>query len=140
MLYHVPDRSRVLAEIRRALRPGGHLFAATNGQTHLRELHTLIERFDPGAALWGGGIAADDFGLENGPEQLARHFSSISVERYENTLVVPDAQPLVAYILSASPALDTETVERLAKFVEEEIGRHGAIRITVVPGRLVATP
>src|SRR5215210_5060005 len=38
MLYHVPDRQRAYAEIRRALRPGGHLYAATNGGNSMREL------------------------------------------------------------------------------------------------------
>src|SRR5439155_6255128 len=32
MLYHVPDRAKALNEIRRVLRPGGRLYAATNGQ------------------------------------------------------------------------------------------------------------
>src|SRR3712207_168217 len=47
MLYHVPDRAKALAEIRRVLRPGGRLFAATNGRNHLRELGKLINQFDP---------------------------------------------------------------------------------------------
>jgi ubiquinone/menaquinone biosynthesis C-methylase UbiE len=38
MLYHVPDRPRALAEIRRVLRPGGTLFSATNGDAHVREI------------------------------------------------------------------------------------------------------
>ena len=31
MLYHVPDRPRAFAEVRRVLKPGGKLYAATNG-------------------------------------------------------------------------------------------------------------
>src|SRR5206468_935801 len=38
MLYHVPDRARAFAAIRRVLRPGGTFYAATNGPAHLREL------------------------------------------------------------------------------------------------------
>ncbi len=46
MLYHVPDRPQALAEIRRVLRPGGRLYAATGGANHLREIGELVQRFD----------------------------------------------------------------------------------------------
>jgi ubiquinone/menaquinone biosynthesis C-methylase UbiE len=38
MLYHVSDRRRALAEIHRLLRPGGRLYATTNGLGHMAEL------------------------------------------------------------------------------------------------------
>ena len=41
MLYHVPDRMKTFLEIRRVLRTGGHLYATTNGRTHLKELAWL---------------------------------------------------------------------------------------------------
>ncbi len=47
MLYHVPDRSRALAEIRRVLKPGGHFYASTVGVNHLCELITLFPEHKP---------------------------------------------------------------------------------------------
>ena len=44
MLYHVPDLAAALAEIRRVLKPGGALYAATNGAGHMRELDALYSR------------------------------------------------------------------------------------------------
>jgi ubiquinone/menaquinone biosynthesis C-methylase UbiE len=38
MLYHVEDRPRAFAEIRRVLKPCGALFAATNGDAHLGKI------------------------------------------------------------------------------------------------------
>ena len=38
MLYHVPDLTKAVAEIHSVLKPGGTLYAATNGKGHLREL------------------------------------------------------------------------------------------------------
>jgi len=38
MLYHGPNRPGAFAEIRRVLRPGGLVRAATIGTNHLREL------------------------------------------------------------------------------------------------------
>src|SRR5215216_3134108 len=46
MLYHVPDRPKAFAEIKRVLRPGGRFYAATNGENHLREIYELVEQFD----------------------------------------------------------------------------------------------
>ena len=42
MLYHVPDELKAVAEIRRVLKPGGRLYAATNGREHMSELQTFI--------------------------------------------------------------------------------------------------
>src|SRR5207249_3671752 len=36
MLYHVPDLDRALSDFVRVLRPGGRLFAATNGRAHFK--------------------------------------------------------------------------------------------------------
>ena len=47
MLYHVPDRPKTLQEIRRVLKPGGHLIAATAGQGHLAELNHWLKKASP---------------------------------------------------------------------------------------------
>src|SRR5207249_3059431 len=64
MLYHVPDRERALSEVQRVLQPGGRLYAATCGQTHLRELHDRVQQaapdLPPHADLWSA-----TFNLEN---------------------------------------------------------------------------
>src|ERR1051325_7418990 len=51
MLYHVPDRRKAFAEIPRALKPEGRLYAATSGEEHLRELDALQGRFGLGKML-----------------------------------------------------------------------------------------
>src|SRR5579859_2254301 len=53
MLYHVPDKPRAFVETRRVLRPGGRLYAATNGKAatisrpDLPEMGDLVGMFDP---------------------------------------------------------------------------------------------
>ncbi|HXT37177.1 MAG TPA: class I SAM-dependent methyltransferase [Chloroflexota bacterium] len=76
MLYHVPDIPKALAEIRRILRPSGRLLAATNGDGHLREIHQLLQEFDPGLDTWHSS-----FTLQNGADWLAPHFAQITMDR-----------------------------------------------------------
>lgn len=97
MLYHVEDRQRGLAEIRRVLHHGGALFAATNGIDHLRELKELMHAF---------GIDAHDvsasFTLENAEEQLRGAFDDIRRDEYIDSLRITDADAVLRYIASVS--------------------------------------
>jgi len=137
MLYHVPDRAKALAEIRRVLKPGGRFYAATNGRGHLRELKELAARFAPDAGLLTS-LPPDFFCLEDGQDELAGWFSQVAVHRYEDALVVTEAGPLVAYIQSSITAARSGLDDALAAFVEREIADRGAIRITKDPGLFVA--
>ena len=78
MLYHVPDRPRALAEIRRVLAAGGRLHAMTNGDRHMQEFKALVNRVVPGT------IRQEELGfsLENGAVQLAPWFDEVRLVRY----------------------------------------------------------
>jgi SAM-dependent methyltransferase len=94
ILYHVADRARAFAEIRRVLVSGGTFHASTIGRGHLGELVALV----PG---WDHGRYAETFGLETGREQLQPFFADIRIERFEDGLAVTDAEPALAYIRSS---------------------------------------
>jgi len=136
MLYHVADRSRAFAEIHRVLRPGGRLFAATNGRGHLGELQRLVLRMAPRS---GYRVGVPGFTLENGAEQLRPYFREVEVRRFPDALLITDPEPLADYVLSA---LDSANVERqaLTEFLAREIGAAGgAVRIEKDPGLFVAS-
>ncbi len=149
MLYHVPSVQRAASEIARVLRPGGRLYAATNGLSHMREAQELTELLaEPELRREPVATGADRFGLENGPEQLAPWFGRVEVRRYPESLRVTEAAPLVAYILSTRRAdeildpLPQDEAERrvrdLAGLLESRIAAEGAIHITKDSGMLVA--
>jgi SAM-dependent methyltransferase len=123
MLYHVPDLPRGLAEIRRVLKPGGILFAATNGNGHMGEMHELLHRFDPQFTVTPFRLG---FSLENGAALLAPYFVAVELRRYESSLRVTESAALVAYARSmnmfqpgAEPAFQA--------LLEEELHSHGGV-------------
>ena len=128
MLYHVPDRPKALSGIKRVLKPGGHLIAATVGENHMRE-----------ALHWTRQVRGDafarpsvEFTLENGFEQLASVFSNVTLIRYPDGLKVTEAKPLIAYILSNVPKGDLVESELNTVEMElsEELRTKGEISIT----------
>jgi SAM-dependent methyltransferase len=145
MLYHVPDRPKALAEIRRVLKPDGRFYASTMGDTDLHEIHELIGRVD---RAFSQKRRRNPFTLENGAEQLACWFASITLYRYEDALVVTEPEPLVDYILSgpAKAIFVEEKLQRLRDLLKQELVANKAIYITKdsglfeafgAPGRLI---
>ncbi|MFT3892243.1 MAG: methyltransferase domain-containing protein [Anaerolineales bacterium] len=129
MLYHVPDRAKAFTQIKRVLKSGGYFFAATNGENHMREMTDWFRRIQS-EHVWGKPIAG--FMLENGAEQLAQFFRSVSLSRYEDSLQVTELEPLMDYIRSMMRA-DELSEEELAKVqaeLEKELKEKGRIFIT----------
>lgn len=126
MLYHVPNRAQALREIHRILKPGGKLYAATNGIDHLNELYDLIHQVAPSA-----NFLDHEFLLENGEEQLAACFGQVMLHPYEDGLVVTEVEPLLAYILSGRFFEEAQDkVDDLTQLIERGIDAQGAIHIT----------
>ena len=129
MLYHVPDRSQALAEIRRVLKPDGRFYASTMGDSDLQEISELIGRVD---RAYSQRRRRYPFSLENGAEQLAQWFASITLYRYDDALVVTESEPLIDYILSGSAktVLVGEKLQRLQDLLKQDLAAHHAIYIT----------
>ena len=136
MLYHCPDIPAAVAELRRVVRPGGALVVSTNSTTHLREMGEAW-----GQTRWGEG--ASRFSLEHGGEVLATAFSHVEVQRTDNRLLIPEVEPVVAYIESvrdnyAGSVDDWDaSIERLRERVSDEIRRSGAFAVSITKGVFV---
>lgn len=145
MLYHVPDRPTALHELKRILKPAGHLYASTLGDDNMKELRELLAPFSPRAAqslTFGapGSGHAGSFNLEHGGEELQAVFGNVEKYLYEDSLQVTDPEPIADYILSMSTRPDLE--ERrpgLTKIIEWAIQREGgSIHITKNSGLFIA--
>lgn len=132
MLYHVPDRQAAFTEIRRVMKPGGLLFAATNGKNHMAEIRALHAGPDT--------LSHDGFSLENGQAQLMQYFRTVSDYQYEDSLMVTDAKSVAGYIASSllSRNSTVTALNRITETVQREIDLNGAFHVTKSAGLLVA--
>ena len=127
MLYHIPDRPRAIAEIKRVLKPNGHLFATTIGKNHLKEISNWIRKVDPETNFVSFG---SPFTLDNGFEQLKQSFSEVTLSRYPDSLQVTEVKPIIAFIRSSIHAPEVmEEVVSLENELEQELEEKGKIFI-----------
>lgn len=129
MLYHVPDRPKGIAEIKRVLKPGGRLFATTVGKDHMKEMMDWYRQVHV-SRTWES--MANPFILENGREQLTPFFSEVRLSRYEDNLQVTELEPIMAYIRSGIRVkeLSEEELVSLQWQLEKELREKGRIFIS----------
>jgi SAM-dependent methyltransferase len=135
MLYHVPNLALGIHELARVTRPGGRVYAATNGLNHMFELHELVAEFDPeNASAMTSNLFARRFGLENAPEIMGRVLARVERRSYDDALWVTDPQALTDYVWSLSGSgrfgnLDHPRAEAFTAFVRAKIESAGGLHI-----------
>lgn len=147
MLYHVPDRTAAIAEIRRVLHPGGVCIAVTNSDDHLAPIRRMVERHvaTPGWRMVAPATAA--FSLENGEAQLAAAFEHVrTVRPAVAPAVVTDADVIAGYVASVADHYEDEVERAWSEVVSAcrdeaaaVIEREGAITVPNGVGAFVCS-
>jgi len=140
MLYHVPELSAAVRELRRITHPGGQVLVVLNGEDHLRELRELITTalrdFANGEPPGPGRLRLDE-----GEELLAREFTSVARHDFAGELVIPGPQPVEDYVRSMGVTGDLHDPEAFIAAVGRLVprGDQGAFRIRTHSGCLVCS-
>jgi len=134
MLYHVPDLSRGLREVRRVLKRGGAFYCATFGENGMMDyICGLFSAY---------GVKNDvnrSFTLQNGESTLLSVFCQAECLRYEDALEVTDVEDMVDYICSLTGMSELRQLPRdEIRAVLEKNMSGGILRIPKEYGMFIA--
>lgn len=115
VLFYCNNIELALSEISRVLKPGGRLLCSTYGQNHMKEISRLVSDFDPHIVL-AAECLYERFGRENGAALLSNFFKSVRWSSYEDSLLIPDAEPLILYIMSCHGNQSQYIVDKFSDF------------------------
>ncbi len=148
MLYHVDDRERAAAELRRVTAPGGRCIVVTNGSGHLRSLRALLEtavrRTTPDWEMRSPSTHV--FSLDNGADLLRRAFEEVNVVRPGDgvTVALTDASIAADYVASTADHYEPETTRPWSEIVDEvrteiqrEIDTNGSFTVSGDTGAFI---
>lgn len=134
MLYHVEDIEKAFSEIDRILKKGGYFYASTVGKNHMYEMRDLIFEFKSEVMNAKSWDITENFQLENGLEQVEKWFEKVKLKRYQDSLIVTDAVPLIDYIFSmpgnVRESFDERKLKQFVEFLEDKISKDNGIYIT----------
>jgi SAM-dependent methyltransferase len=139
VLHLLQDLTATLVEVERVLRPGGRLYAATNGELHMHEFREALNRFGVETEYFRSN---QSFTVQKGCEQLLELFDLVDVIHFEDGLEVTEVAPLLEYVKSGIPEeqlpAQQEALGRLEHYWEQELHREGAIHIQKETGLFIA--
>lgn len=115
VLFYCDDIAGVCREVRRVLKPGGRFLCSAYSRHHMEEVSHLVEGFDERIVLSADKLY-NKFGQENGREILAPYFSEIEWRLYEDSLLIPEPEPLISYILSCHGNQNQYILDRYKEF------------------------
>lgn len=115
MLFYCDDLSQVLQECARVLKVNGHLEASTYSSRHMKEITELVQSFSPQIVLSKDKLY-EKFGLDHGAQLLSPYFGDIERRKYQDSIVLHEAEPLIAYILSCHGNQNQLLLDRYKEF------------------------
>ena len=134
MLYHVPDISKALSEIKRVLKKDGCFYATTTGLNHLKELGDIYRIYEGKAQF---NYASEiTFNLDNGENILKEYFTDIKKHLYIDSLEITDVQALMDYMVSYNEIPKT-VYDEIYDMIAKEVKEKGMLKINKDSGMFI---
>ena len=129
MLYHVPDPSQAVRELRRVTRPGGRVVIGLNGRDHLRQLRDAVH-----AARADGVMRSqrERVTLDDAEALTEPYFSTVTRHDFVSELRLPDPGPIMEYVRSMSGTQHAADPDRLAAAVASSFPTGPDTVITII--------
>lgn len=132
VMFYLKNIDSCLKEVCRVMKPDGMFLCSTYGSGHMKEISEMVQEFDERINLSEVPLY-EVFGLENGQSILKRYFKKVECVRYDDELVIPQASPILDYILSCHGNQQeylSDRYEEFRCFLEDKIKKNGALHIT----------
>jgi SAM-dependent methyltransferase len=145
MLYHVPRHIAAIGELRRIVRPGGALLAATNGRRHTEEITTVINAASHAVTGRGWTPPVLSFTVETAPAALRSAYDDVRRVEWVETVPVPSVGTVLEYLASFEPehcgmqpgAQWAAFLAAAEDIVADRLQRHGTFTVTSHTGMFV---
>lgn len=143
-LYFMQDIDAALAGMKRCLRPGGRLVAATVAPDHMIEHEDMATDAVRAAGYEREPDMSMRFDLETGEPYMRRHFRHVELRPWSGELALPDIESAMELWDAYTPDGLSSEVEPLARveyerLAAERLRRDGTIRVRRHDGAFVAS-
>jgi len=138
MLYHVPDISKGISEVRRILKPGCKFYSATNGTNGMNMyIRNAYKKVNPQSDDFPD---TSTFSLQNGKDILSEYFQNIERFDFEDSLAVTNTQDLIDWIKSLDKfsVFSEKIFNDLYDYFENIRQKEGAINIPKETGLFIS--
>jgi SAM-dependent methyltransferase len=144
-LCFMRDIDAALESMKRCLRPGGRLVAATVAPDHMREYEDLVDEAVRRAL---GRKRPQDFSsrfdLETGDAYMRRHFTQVELREWHGVLTLPDAETALELWTAYRPdgldaAEEPAALVEYRRLVQELLQRQGVISVRRHDGAFVSS-
>lgn len=126
VIYHASNKDNALSELKRVVKPDGHVSITTNSKKHMQNVYTISHSIDENFSMVRN---IDGFTEEDAEIQLPKYFSKTTKLIYEDLLKVTDLDIMIGYLKSTTEPrkmdLKDNFYEQFANIVKKEIQEKG---------------